>query len=188
MKSTRDGLLVYLALYTAPISVPILLVRAIVQYRREHRNDADRVIKQFSRPIVRDGVEISFSLIADGRTRLIEVAANANGAPGTIERLPEPVYAAEIERAIERIARVARRDETLAAALTSLPDATPLEQSELSPGVELAPDGLRIGLLGGRLVAVLDGVHQFLPRNVRLAAAIEKLRAFARGGSETPYR
>jgi len=208
MKRWQEALLA-MGLVTPPVNVAGLayvIVRESVRARRATRTTAAWVMKRMPRTLVRRGVLVSLALLEDPsnrHARCIEVSATPLGDPPRVARgavkvtndglrvaaqVTEPLSRAQVEAAIELVAIAASEDPTIATELAALRDATPLEDSELSPGVELAPDGLRVGVLGGRLVAVLDGVHQFLPRNVRLDAAIEKLRTFVRDGDASPYR
>jgi hypothetical protein len=101
--------------------------------------------------------------------------------------LDEPPSPAVIELAIAAVAALARWDAALAFALAALPDATLLADPALSPAVTLAPDGLRVGVRAGGLIAELDGVARTVDREpARLLADVVALRAdVARSG---PYR
>lgn len=174
---------------------------------REARHTAARVLARFPRMLVRRGVEIRLQLVEhplDRHQRVIEVSGVPIGDPGVVtfplfitadQRvavwLQDPVHPEKVDAAIEQVAVAARQDTALAAALAKLPDATPLAGGELAPGVELAPDGLQVGLLDGRLVAILDGVHHFWPTverdPARIAKVIDRLRDHVRDHA-APYR
>jgi len=120
------------------------------------------VVRKDDQVILRSNTErvLSITGLDDALSRMLQaVDCYALGSDGAkvLCRVGGTVTRDGLEAAVDTVASIARFDDGLAATLYGLPDAQPLRDHELHPGVGFAEDGLVLGVHDrARMVAQLD--------------------------------